>query len=115
MAKRQSTGREDIREYEGEPGRGSQGGRRGSVAGDAGDVIEFDPEDPTASRQFGLQSAEAEATADTIVPGADLFQARDALQASLGGFRALATALATSAPDTAGKENIIGFGVGLRY
>jgi hypothetical protein len=87
---------------------------RGQVAGR--ERIEVEDFDAPRDRAAGLAAAiQAVATADTVVPHQDFFDARDALEQLLGGFQAIATAFATAVPDVAGKENIIGLGVGMRF
>jgi hypothetical protein len=76
-----------------------------------GPLIQYDPQAP-AARPAAVQ---AETTADTIRPHDDWKQARDELERKLGGHRARINAFATAAPDMAGRENILGFAVGLRY
>jgi len=74
-------------------------------------VIQYDPNAPTAR----AATIQAQATADTIFPHDDWRQARDELEKKLGGHQARAAAFAASAPNVAGRENIVGFAVGLRY
>jgi len=74
-------------------------------------IIQYNPQKP-AARSAAVQ---VQASADTIVPHADLRQARDELERKLGGHRARIAAFAAAKPDVAGRENIVGFGVGLRY
>jgi hypothetical protein len=75
-----------------------------------GRIIQYDPQAATTRPAVQVQTS-----ADTIVPHADLKQARDELERKLGGHRARITAFAAAKPDVAGRENILGFAVGLRY
>src|SRR6516164_2877509 len=74
-------------------------------------LIQYDPNAP-AARAAAVQ---VQSSADTILPHADWKQARDELERKLGGHRARITAFAAAKPDIAGRENILGFAVGLRY
>jgi hypothetical protein len=78
---------------------------------DTSKLIQYDPE-AAAARPAAVQ---AQTSADTMLPHADWRQARDELERKLGGHRARITAFAAAKPDVAGRENIVGFGVGLRY
>jgi hypothetical protein len=87
------------------PGRTAQGARRPKA------FIEYG-----AGRAAKTASvASVEAAPQTLVPASDLLRARDELEKRMGGFRAIASAHASAALAISGKENIIGFGVGLRY
>src|SRR5262249_29855536 len=59
-------------------------------------------------------AVQAQATADTVMPHDDFFKARDELERRMGSFRAITSAFAVTTSYSAGKENILGFGVGLR-
>jgi hypothetical protein len=74
-------------------------------------LIQFDPKAATAQPA----AVQVQTSADTILPNADWKQARDELERKLGGHRARTKAFATAKPDVAGRENIVGFAVGLRY
>jgi hypothetical protein len=78
---------------------------------DTSRIIQYDPHAATA-RPAAVQ---VQTSADTILPHADWKQARDELERKLGGHRARVTAFAAAKPDVAGRENILGFAVGLRY
>src|SRR5262249_7189422 len=54
-------------------------------------------------------------TADTFVPHDDLFKARDTLNESFGGHESRIAAVSMPSPKEAGRENVMGFGVGFRY
>lgn len=54
-------------------------------------------------------------SADTMMPAPDWKQARDELEGRLGGPSTRIRAFAATAPDSSGRENIVGFAVGLRY
>lgn len=73
-------------------------------------LIQYDPKAATAQPA----SAQVQTTPDTIFPHADWKQARDELERKLGGHQARIRALATAKPDVSGRENIVGFAVGLR-
>jgi hypothetical protein len=74
-------------------------------------IIQYDPHAAaTAPAAPQLQTS-----ADTIFPHADWKQARDELERKLGGHRARINAFSAARPDVAGRENIVGFAVGLRY
>jgi hypothetical protein len=74
-------------------------------------LIQYDPKAATArSAEVQVQTS-----ADTILPQADWKKARDELERKLGGHRSRIAAFAAAKPDVAGRENILGFGVGLRY
>lgn len=77
-----------------------------------GDIVEFDPDSPGASNELTVQAAMADI--GSAVPDDGLLQARDELQAMLGGTDAMAAALreGVSSPNM-GLENIQGVGVGL--
>lgn len=77
----------------------------------SGDVLEFDPNLPSI-KTAAVQATE---TVDTLVPHADLFSARDALEQLLGGRAARIAAFSATNDKLAGRENIVGFGVGFRY
>lgn len=81
-------------------------------SGNSGDIVEFDPNSPSGSNELTVQAASADM--GTAIPDAGLFQARDELQARLGGLEAMATVLreGVSSPNM-GLENIQGIGVGL--
>jgi hypothetical protein len=74
-------------------------------------LIQYDPHAPAARPA----SVQVQTTADTIHPHDDWKRARDELERKLGGHRARISAYATASPDSAGRENILGFAVGLRY
>ena len=76
-----------------------------------GKVIQYDP-NATATPALAVP---VQTSADTIFPHADWKQARDELERKLGGHRARISAFATAKPDVSGRENILGFAVGLRY
>jgi hypothetical protein len=76
-----------------------------------GKIIQYDPNAPVAPSL----AVPVQTTADTILPHADWKQARDELERKLGGHRARISAFATAKPDVSGRENILGFAVGLRY
>jgi hypothetical protein len=73
-------------------------------------IIQYDPHAAAARPTVQVQTS-----ADTILPQADWKQARDELERKLGGHKARVTAFAVAKPDVAGRENILGFAVGLRY
>lgn len=77
---------------------------------DTSRIIQYDPHAATA-RPAAVQ---VQISADTILPHADWKQAMDELERKLGGHRARVAAFATAKPDVAGRENILGFAVGLR-
>jgi hypothetical protein len=72
----------------------------GPVRSRMGHINDFDPATPC--------------TADTLVPHDDLFKARDALSESFGHEPRIA-AVSMSSLNEAGRENVLGFGVGFRY
>ncbi len=74
-------------------------------------LIQYDPNAAT-TRPGAVQ---VQISADTILPHTDWKHARDELERKLGGHRTRVSAFATAKPDFAGRENIVGFGVGLRY
>src|SRR5260370_18406395 len=74
-------------------------------------IIQYDPR-AAAARPAAVQ---VQTSADTILPHADWKQARDELERKLGGHRARITAFAATKPDVTGRENILGFAVGLLY
>jgi hypothetical protein len=74
-------------------------------------IIQYNPQKPAAPSA----AVQVQTSADTIIPHQDLRQARDELERKLGGHRARIAAFATAKPDVGGRENILGFGVGLRY
>jgi hypothetical protein len=78
---------------------------------DANKLIQFDPQKHAAPPP----TAQVQLSADTMFPHDDWKNARDELERKLGGARVRAQAFATTDPNTAGRENILGFGVGLRY
>jgi hypothetical protein len=78
---------------------------------DSSKIIQYDPNAITARPA----AAQAQTSADTIQPHDDWVRARDELERKLGGHRARVTAFAAAKPDSAGRENILGFAVGLRY
>src|SRR5207244_6131388 len=62
-----------------------------------------------------ISAVQVQTSADTIHPHDDWKRARDELERKLGSHRARLAAFSTATPDSAGRENILGFGVGLRY
>src|SRR5215475_13105895 len=74
-------------------------------------LIQYDPKAPSAK----AAAVQVQTSVDTMFPHADWKQARDELERKLGGHRSRVAAFAAAKPDVAGRENIIGFGVGLRY
>jgi hypothetical protein len=82
-----------------------------ATAGGQGRLIQYDPHTPAAAPSV----AQVLASADTISPHDDWKRARDEMERKLGGHRARISAFAATARDTAGRENIVGFAVGLRY
>jgi hypothetical protein len=78
---------------------------------DTSKLIQYDPQATTAP----AAAVQVLTSADTIFPHTDWKQARDELERKLGGHRARITAFAAAKPDISGRENIVGFGVGLRY
>jgi len=74
-------------------------------------LIQYDPHMPAARPA----AVEAQVSADTISPHDDWVQARNELERKLGGHAARISAFSTVSPDSAGRENILGFAVGLRY
>jgi hypothetical protein len=88
---------EPVTQYEGTP---DQAG---------GDVVEYSPEAAAAAM---AEVEEAQATADTLLPGDDLLKARDELLGRLAGLQAAAVGEAT--PGRFGPENFEAVGVGLR-
>jgi len=87
-----------------------------SAGPSAGGLIEYDFSKPF-SAQAGSDEAVTLQSADTIIPHADLFKARDELEAMFGGTqeRVSAQSATTVEPgDKVGLENIVGFGVTLR-
>jgi hypothetical protein len=74
-------------------------------------LIQYDPKAPRAK----AAAIQVQTSADTVFPHADWKQARDELERKLGGHRARIAAFAAAKPDVSGRENILGFGVGLRY
>ena len=80
------------------------------MSGEKSHLTQFEP----PKIPFG-QTAQLQTTADTMFPHPDWIQARDELEGRLGGHASLIRAFAASAPDSSGRENIVGFGVGLRY
>jgi hypothetical protein len=81
------------------------------AAGGQGRLIQFDPHATAATPSV----AQVQPSADTISPHDDWKHARDEMERKLGGHRARVAAFAAAATDTAGRENIVGFAVGLRY
>jgi hypothetical protein len=78
---------------------------------DTSKLIQYDPRSAAARPA----AAQVQTSADTLLPHADWRHARDELERKLGGHRARIAAFAAAKPDVAGRENIVGFAVGLRY
>jgi len=78
---------------------------------DTSRIIQYDPHAATAR----TATAQVQTSADTIHPGDDWKRARDELERKMGGHSTLMSAFAAAKPGAAGRENIRGFGVGLRY
>jgi len=75
-------------------------------------IIEYDPQAPSTAGELVVQAATEDA--GTMLPDAALLQARDELEARLGGFSAAAATIreGVNTPQL-GNENILGVGVGL--
>ena len=83
----------------------------GPVRSEMDHVIDFDSTIPAKGRA----TAHVACTADTFVPHDDLFKARDTLNERFGGHESRIAAVSMSSPNEAGRENVLGFGVGFRY
>jgi hypothetical protein len=110
MAKREGGAPRDVRQFDEVSSQSEQ-----PAAGQS-QPIEFDPDNPSAGRTTaGAQSVQAFSSPDTFRPSEDFFKARDEVERMIGGFGARISAFAAAGPDSAGPENVVGVGVGLRY
>jgi hypothetical protein len=94
-------------------GRFEEFGGRTEPHAETPNIIEFDPEAAAAPGELSVQAAAEDM--GTTIPAEDLLRARDELEASLGGFEVVATALREGVTtEELGIENFLGVGVGLK-
>jgi hypothetical protein len=100
---------------QGQPFHEFQPSQAPEAGGAKGNYIEFDPNAASAHGHAAAPMIQTQSSADTFSPRPDFFAARDALEKMLGGASARISAFAATSVDMAGRENIVGFGVGFKY